>query len=399
MKKPSLFMIPAMILFVVAVMVSCLNDDPDPPHTTIPYELPVIEGFPKNLNIPEDNPLTEEGVKLGRYLFHDGRLSGRLHPDSLMSCATCHVQEKGFEAGIDHPKFKGGQPVGIPSEEYPQGKPTPHFMLPTINLVYNHNGYLWNGSVHETNEELGSPEYGVPADPAFHRKSVEAFAWMAIVAPHEINGDLEKTVETIENIPIYPPMFEAAYGSPEVSIEKISKSIAQYVRTIVSYRSKYHQWLRGEAELTPAEQRGYDLFFSETADCFHCHSGVLLTTNQFYNNAKDSVFDGIGDRYSVTKKPWDLGAFRAPSLINCEITAPYMHDGRFKTLEEVVDFYSEGLVSSDYVHPLMKGVSKGGVRLDPQEKSDLIAFLKTFTDHALLEDPAYSKPSDLHFDR
>ena len=398
MKKPSVFLIPALIVFIVSVMVSCFDDDNGPGHSTTPYELPSIEGFPRELNVPADNPLTEEGVELGRYLFHDGRLSGRLHPDSLMSCATCHIQQDGFEAGIDHPKFKGGKPVGIPSEEYPEGKPTPNFMMSTVNLIFNHNGYTWTGRVHESNEQLGSTAYGVLPLPEFHGKSIESFVWMAIVAPHEINGDLEKTVQTIRDIPLYPPMFEKAFGSSEVNLERISKAIAQYTRTIISYRSKYHQWRRGGLELSPAEKRGHDLFFSETADCFHCHGGILLTTNQFYNNAKDSIFDGEGDRYSVTNKTWDLGAFRAPSLINCEITAPYMHDGRFKTLEEVVDFYSEGLVYSEVVHPLMKGVHKGGVHLSPQEKEDLIAFLKTFTDHDLLSDPAYSKPVDLHFE-
>lgn len=398
MKRSGIWISFAVTLFVFSVMVSCFDNDDDPGHVPTPYDLPEIEGFPGNLNIPEDNPLTEEGVKLGRYLFHDGRLSGRLHPDSLMSCATCHIQEKGFEAGIDHPKFKGGQPVGIPNEQYPHGKPTPHFMLPTVNLVYNHNGYLWNGRVHESNEQLGSTDYGVPPLPEFHGKSIESFVWMAIVAPHEINGSLDKTVETISNIPLYPPMFEAAWGSPEVTLERISKAIAQYTRTIISYRSKYHKWTRGEVELSPAEKRGYDLFFSETADCFHCHGGTLLTTHQFYNNAKDSVFDGMGDRYSVTGKVWDMGAFRAPSLVNCEITAPYMHDGRFKTLEEVVDFYSEGLIDSDYIHPLMKAAGQGGVHLSAEQKQDLIAFLKTFTDYELLTDPAFSKPADLDVD-
>ncbi|MCD4735996.1 MAG: cytochrome-c peroxidase, partial [Bacteroidales bacterium] len=115
------------------------SDDAPDPYTPTPYVIEIPRGFPTNLNIPEDNPMTVEGVELGRYLFYDGRLAGRTHPDSLMSCGTCHIQEKSFECGIDHPKFTGGFTFGI------TGKQTPHVMLPMINLVFNHTGYLWNG--------------------------------------------------------------------------------------------------------------------------------------------------------------------------------------------------------------------------------------------------------------
>src|SRR5690606_3690040 len=177
--------------------------------------------------------------------------------------------------------------------------------------------------------------------------------------------------------------------------ERISKALSQFVRSIISYRSRYHQWLRKETELTPAELRGYDLYFSEEADCFHCHGGVLLTNNLYFNNAKDSVFTDPRDRFGITGHLWDIGAYRSPSLINVELNAPYMHDGRFKTLDEVIDFYSEGLIYSDFVHPLMKNVHQGGVHLTDEEKADLKAFLLTFTDHALLTDPAYQAPSAL----
>ena len=120
-----------------------------------------------------------------------------------------------------------------------------------------------------------------------------------------------------------------------------------------------------------------------------------MTTNLYYNNAKDSVFSDPNDRYGYTGDETDIGAYKAPSLINVEMRAPYMHDGRFKTLEEVIDFYSEGLVNSDYVHPLMKQASEGGVKLTEQQKADLKAFLLTLTDHDLLADPSYRGPDDL----
>jgi cytochrome c peroxidase len=136
--------------------------------------------------------------------------------------------------------------------------------------------------------------------------------------------------------------------------------------------------------------------FQKKRTVFTCHGHPgLLTSNQYYNNAKDTDFTGERDRYSVTGFPGDKGAYRAPSLINVELNAPYMHDGRFKTLDEVIDFYSEGLVYSDHVHPLMKNVNTGGVHLTAEEKADLKAFLLTFTDNALLSDPKYSAPDDL----
>lgn len=355
-----------------------------------PYEFPEMPYFPKNLNIPADNPMTVEGVELGRYLFYDGRLAGRAAEGLLMSCATCHIQEKGFEAGIDHPVFSGGRTFGL------SGKPAPNNMLPVVNTVFNHNGYFWNGFINESNNQLGSASYNVPAREPYHFKNIESVVWMAIVAPHEMDGDIQKSVDAIGNIDIYPSMFEKAFGTPEVNIDRISKAIAQYVRSIVSYRSKFHKWLRRQAELSPQELRGHDLFFSEDGDCFHCHGGsVLMTTNLYYNNAKDRSFSDPRDRYSVSGDPMDIGAYRAPSLINIEVTAPYMHDGRFASLDEAFGHYSEGLVYSDFVHPLMKAVREGGVRLNQSQRDDLKAFLLTLTDRELLNDPAFSCPPEL----
>ena len=383
-------------VFLVVNLSGCGENPTEMQNQPTPYELPDIPGFPKNLNIPAENPMTVEGVELGRYLFYDGRLAGSSHPDSMMTCATCHVQKNAFEAGIDNPRFPGGKTRGLPSAEYPEGKETPHYMLPLFNLVYNHNGYLWNGWVSEENQKLGSEAYGVPAEEPFNFRNLESLVWMTIEAPHEVNGDIEKSVRMIESIDKYPPMFEKAFGTPEVNIDRMSKAIAQFLRSIVSYNSKFHRYLRQEATLSEAELRGHNLFFSEEADCFHCHGGsILMTTNEYFNNAKDSVFNEERDRFVVTGDPLDIGAYKAPSLLNIELTAPYMHDGRFKNLDEVIDFYSEGLVYSDYVHPLMKNVREGGVQLSDQDKEDLKAFLLALTDHQMVNDPAYSKPSDL----
>ncbi len=391
--------LPALILLIIW---SCSTDNSeDLPTTstfkTTPYIIPEAEYFPKNLNIPADNPMTLEGVELGRYLFYDGRLSGNTSKDQLMSCATCHIQEHGFEVGIDNPKYIGGKTFGLPTEAFPEGEPTPNFMLPIVNEVYNSNGYLWNGFVNESNEYKGNAEVNVPAEEQFNFKNIESLVWMAITAPHEMNSTVEKSVAAIEAIPMYKTKFKEAFGTEEVTYDRISKAIAQFVRSIVSQNSKFHKYLRQEAELTVQEKLGHDLFFSEDADCFHCHGGsVLMTTNEYFNNAKDVTFDpGDRDRHAVSGDPMDVGAYRAPSLINIELTAPYMHDGRFKTLDEVIDFYSEGLVYSDYVHPLMKNVRQKGVQLDATEKAALKAFLLTLTDHELIKSPQYTCPEEL----
>jgi len=166
---------------------------------------------------------------------------------------------------------------------------------------------------------------------------------------------------------------------------------------LVSQNSKFHKYLRQDAELTAQEKLGHDLFFSEEADCFHCHGGsILMTTNQYFNNAKDSFFDlSANDRHAVSGDPMDIGAYRAPSLINIAKTAPYMHDGRFKNLDEVIDFYSTGLVYSEYVNPLMKNVRQKGVQLTDEEKAALKAFLNTLTDDTFLNDPRYDCPAEL----
>ncbi len=318
-----------------------------------------------------------EGIELGRYLFYDGRISGSNHPDSMMSCGTCHLQSRSFECGIDHPIYKGGHTFGI------SGIPTPHVMLPLINLVWNQSGYLWSGMVSETNTNS--------------RRNLEDIVWMGITAPHEIGGDTNKTKKMIQQIPGYPQMFERAFGSPVVSMKNISKAIAQFVRILISSDSRFDKYLRGEIQLTDSELNGYVLFMTEEGgDCFHCHGGAgnpLFTTNLFYNNGKDVEFNDTRDRYSVTGDVSDKGAYKATTLRNIEFTGPYMHDGRFKTLEEVIDFYSEGVKWSPQVHPLMHHVNEGGVQLTTNEKADLLAFLKTLSDSSFINNPAFAPPA------
>jgi cytochrome c peroxidase len=325
--------------------------------------------------------MTVEGIELGRYLFYDGRLSGRTDPDSLMSCATCHRQENSFECGISHPEFINGHPHGI------TGKSTPHVMLPLINLVWNNSGYLWNGLVSNDNPQ---PEY----------RQLEDIVRMGIVAEHEMNSDTTTVKELFQGIPGYPDLFRKAFGSDRVTFNRISKAIAQFVRTLISSNSKFDRYMHGEEQLSESELNGYVLFTTEYGgDCFHCHGGEgnpLFTTNLFYNNGKDSVFTGpdadINDRYHVTGNTVDIGAYKATTLRNIALTGPYMHDGRFATLDEVINFYSDHVLWSPYINPLMHHVSSGGARLTPPEKADLKAFLMALTDESFLTNPVFGEP-------
>jgi cytochrome c peroxidase len=345
-----------------------------------PYNLTAPRHFPQQMNIPPDNPLTVEGVTLGRYLFYDGRLSGRTDPDSLMSCSTCHIQANSFVCGIDHPEFTNGHPFGL------TGIPTPHFMLPLINLVWINHGYLWNGSVSADN-------------PDTHSRNLEDIVWMTIVSKQEMDGDTIRTVQLIQGIPGYPELYKKAFGSDIVTMKNTARAIAQFIRTFVSANSRFDRFLDGETELTASERKGFVLFMTEEGgDCFHCHGGdgnPLFTTNLFYNNGKDSVFTDLLDRYHYTMDPSDIGAYKAPTLRNLAFTAPYMHDGRFRTLDEVIDFYSSGLEWSPSISPLMHHVATHGVQLIPQEKEDLKAFLLTLTDSSFVTNPDFSKPLKL----
>ena len=365
-------------LGMVFLIGSCKKDQPpETPFKPTPYAIEIPRHFPTLLNIPSDNPMTVEGVTLGRYLFYDGRLSGRAESDSLMSCSTCHLQNHSFECGIDHPVFKDGHPHGL------TGIPTPHSMMPMINLVWAENGYLWNGKVS-------------PLNPSPAMRNLEDITWMAIVAPHEVHGDTSRVAALFQTLKGYPELFGKAFGSDRVTVKNMGRAIAQFVRTLISADSKFDRYLRGEAQLSSSERNGYALFMTEQGgDCFHCHGGEgnpLFTTNLFYNNGKDSLFTDPGDRFLATGNEMDIGAYKAPTLRNLVFTAPYMHDGRFKTIDEVLSFYNSNLVWSPSISPLMHHIVTNGIRLTPSKLVDLKAFLLTFTDSSFIANPAFSMP-------
>ncbi len=333
------------------------------------YNMIIPEGFPKTLNIPADNPMTVEGIQLGRYLYYDGRLSGR--SDTLMTCASCHKQKYAFTVGMADTKYsKNGHPFGV------TGISTSHKLLPHINLVFNTSGYLWNGAVYSDNPNPGL-------------RNLEDIVSLVITIPSEIHGDTNKTKAMIQSISMYPPMFKKAFGSEVVTMRNISKAIAQFMRTLISSNSPFDKYLRGEANLPDSVLNGFTLFVSENGgDCFHCHGSEgnpLFTTNLCYNNGLDTCFTSAcgngADRYSVTLNPADRGAYVAPTLRNIALTAPYMRDGRFTTLDQVLDFYNSRLKYSSSISPLMHHINTNGVQLTYSKRKDLKAFLMSLTDN------------------
>lgn len=188
----------------------------------------------------------------------------------------------------------------------------------------------------------------------------------------------------------YSKLVEKAFGTKTITSKEIAYALAQFIRTLKSDNSKWDRVQRGEETLTAEETKGRDLYFSEKGDCFHCHGTILLTDNYFHNNGLDSI-PTMG-RAEFTRNRKDIGKYKTPTLRNIEVTAPYMHDGRFASLEEVIDFYSEGVTWSPTVDPLMKKVHRGGLLLNRVEKANLIAFLKTFTDTTFLKNPEFSNP-------
>ena len=342
-----------LIGFLAIIVSSCKPEETH--YQPTPYELLQPSYFPSKDNIPADNPMTEEGVTLGRKLFYDSRLSGRDGTDGIHSCSSCHHQEKSFEFGA---------PTG-----------THHAMLPLINLAWNRTGLGWNGGV----------------------ATLEDMVLAAVTSPVEINADTNQVVKYLQKTDDYPKLFYKAFGSREITFVYVERAIAQFVRSLVSADSKFDRYLRGEEELTEDELAGYELFCTEDgADCFHCHGGgglALMTTNLFYNNGLDNEFNDPEDRSSITASHWDRGAYKAPTLRNIAVSAPYMHDGRFTTLDEVINFYSEGVKDSENINPLMHHVMDGGVQLTPLEKAQLKAFLNTLTEEDFLSNPYFTKPT------
>lgn len=315
------------------------------PYTLVqPYKFPL---FPEG----EDQNITEEGIVLGRRLFYDPILSG----DSTISCATCHIQEDGFS---DKRQFSIGIDGSIGDRQ----------AMPIINVAWMKK-LFWDG----------------------RSNSVKAQALEPVENPIEMKAHWPIVVKDLKNNSTYVDLFDKAFPNQEISKHLAADAISQFEKTLISANSKFDKFLKGQYALTQQEQRGYDLFYSEQADCFHCHSGALMTDLDFHNNGLDAIATDKGLE-KLTNNPNDRGKFKVPTLRNISYTAPYMHDGRFTTLDEVLDFYSSGVQMSSTIDPLMEFSAQGGVALNAMEKADLKAFILLLDDENFINNPDFSSP-------
>ena len=362
-------------LFVVLILVtftSCRKEDDASKNSTstyVPTPILASDVFPREFGIPalpSDNPLTVEGVYLGRMLFFDPVLSY----DSSISCGSCHKQEFAFS-----------DPVPVSSGAF--GLKT-HRNTPSLfNMAYSKK-FFWDLRVNNLRDLVFEP--------------IQAHNEMAMTLPR-LEGKLK-------NIARYKDYFNKAFGHAP-NVVDMSKALEQFMLTIVSYQSRFNRFFPGDSIqlLSSSELRGAFLFnglvnfnngVTNGADCFHCHGGELaqqqnLNMGGFANNGLDVVHTDKG-LAAIDNKSTSLGVFKTPSLLNIEKSAPYMHDGRFKTLDEVIDHYSDNVnFNSPNLHPLM---DHGGIHLNlsAQQKADLKAYLLSMTDNKFLTNPAYSNP-------
>jgi cytochrome c peroxidase len=343
------------IFSLCLLYLSCSNEDPSYEPVPQPLDIPIL--FSDNIIspvIPIDNPQTVEGVALGKKLFFDRILSA----NGTQACASCHSPQHAFTDNT-------------PTSDGIDGVFGTRNSMPLFNLAWNYGErFNWDGKA----------------------LSLERQAEEPVENPIELHNDWDNVVSRLQNHPEYPELFSLAFKTPTITKELTTKAIAQFERTLISANSKFDKYALGEATLTPEELNGLDVFMREDkGDCFHCHgnpNNPLWTDNDFHNNGLDSSFSDLG-LGGVTGDPNDNGKFKSPSLRNLAYTSPYMHDGRFATLDEVINHYSEGLQNSPTIDPLMKQIAQGGVQLSDQDKADLKAFLLSLSDPSFVNNPAF----------
>jgi len=352
-------------VLVLALLSSCDKEKeevvPEPPVEEVPDPTPTTVVIPDWVSTtiigemphPENNPLTKEGIALGRELFYEKQLSG----DNSMSCASCHFQEFNFS---DSARFSVGIMEDIGDRQ----------AMGISNLAWD-DLFFWDGRA----------------------VSLEDQAFGPVVNPIELNDTWPNVVSKLQADSKYPTLFDKAFGTRTIDSVLVTNAIAQFERTMVSFNSVYDNYFYGgDANvLNSSEQNGFNLYFGQ-AECIHCHSGPLLSDPTFRNNGLDETFTDLG-LGKVTGLDTDNGKFKVTTLRNIAESGPYMHDGRFATLEEVIEHYNSGVKeNSPNLDPEMEHFV-GGLNLTDTEIADLVAFLHTFSDPDYLSNPDFSDPN------
>ncbi|MCC6412421.1 MAG: cytochrome-c peroxidase [Saprospiraceae bacterium] len=303
--------------------------------------------FPEPVYNFAENEVTTEGFVLGRTLFYDGKLSR----DNSISCGSCHQQSAAFTHhghDLSH---------GIDDQLGSRNAP------PVMNLAWQ-STFFWDGGVHD----------------------LDLFSLAPIENPVEMDEKLDVVLEKLRNDPRYPPLFNAAFGTPEISTGRLLKALSQFMLMCVSADSDYDRMLLGTGpDLSTEAMAGMETFNQK---CASCHSGVLFTDYSFRNNGLNRAFNQDAGRERITLNPEDRFKFKVPSLRNVARTGPYMHDGRYYNLEAVLNYYASGMVDQENLDPLLrKSDGTPGIDLSANEKENIIAFLKTLSDEQFIRNP------------
>jgi cytochrome c peroxidase len=346
------------VVMALAVLQGCRRDlDMDisaGPTTPFLLDIPAWVTADGHLPyLPPDDPFTVEGVELGRMLFYEKALSN----DYSLSCGSCHLQANAF---TDPRPFSVGTDGSMGNRN----------AMAIMNMAWD-NAFFWDG----------------------RSTSLEGQALLPVVDHAEMRNTWPVVVQRLQSDERYPKRFLQVYGTATIDSMLVVRAIAQFERTLLSFSSRYDRFEYGgdSLALTPQEIRGKDLFFRE-AHCGDCHMGPMLSDHSLRNNGLDLVHTDLG-LGAVTGNAAHNGRFKTPTLRNIAVTAPYMHDSRFATLEEVVDFYADDVqLDSPFLDNHMFPWMSGQVVLSEQDRSDLVAFMRSLTDHTFLTDPAFSDP-------
>jgi cytochrome c peroxidase len=341
------------LLLILPFFWGCSNNDTiSEEYVDVPIDFKVPSNFPPSTFNFQNNPITEKGFELGKKLFYEGRLAS----DGVVSCGFCHEQAAAFthhghtfSHGVDNA-------IGVRN-------------TPSIQNLAFQTSYMWDGAV----------------------THLDLQAILPFTNPIEMNGNFENSIAMMKADPNYQKLFKIAFKDGQINSENMLKALGQFMAMVTSSNSRFDKYRRNEAggTLTQDELEGYTIFNQK---CASCHATDLFSDNSFRNNGL-TVNPSLNDvgRFRVTELPQDLHKFKVPSLRNIEKTAPYMHDGRFYTLDAVLDHYSSGVINSATLDPSLNNNGVFGIPLTSTEKAKIITFLKTLTDNQYLTDKRFSE--------
>ncbi len=335
------------ILSTIVLVQACKPDPDMDVKAEVPLSFNVPQGWPTPIYTYNNNPLSKAGFELGRKLFYDSRLS----KDNTISCGSCHQQFSGF-AQIDHPVSHGINDL-VGTRNSP----------PLFNLNW-HTSFMWDGGINHIENQPIAP----------------------IQNPIEMDETMANVVIKLQSDATYRSMFKAAFGDETVNSQRIAKAFTQFMGMIVSSNAKYDKYKRGEAGtvFTQQEQDGYNVY---KQNCASCHTEPLFTDFSYRNNGLPPTSVNDSGRAHITLSAADVYKFKMPSLRNLKYTWPYMHDGRFNTIDQVLNHYTTGILQS----PTLDNKLSTGIALTDKQKEDLKAFLNTLNDEEFVANTMFQE--------